>query len=159
MKSRIAPMLMALGFGLGMTALPGCSVYMESTRPTPVDLSQFQPGDARDLVVERLGTGRSTTKESDGASCDLYELYTHGYGAAGKVGIAVLAGAADAVTLGLAEVITTPAEGVTRNETHPVTFCYQDGKLARLSESGQVIAASATSPTAASRSESSQAMK
>jgi hypothetical protein len=124
--------------------LGGCSVYMEATRPTPVDLAQFQPGDAHDSVVERLGTPRSTANEADGASCDFYELYTHGYGPAGKIGIAVVEGAADFFTLGLAEAISTPAEGVTRNETYPVTFCYHDQKLARISESGQVIASAAT---------------
>ena len=123
-----------------ITALQGCSVYMESTRPTPVDLSQFQAGDARESVVERLGTPLSTASEADGASCDFYNLYTHGYGAAGKAGIAVLEGAADAFTLGLAEIITTPAEGLTKNETHPVTFCYRDAKLARIRESGNEIA-------------------
>ena len=40
---------------LVMTALSGCSVYMEATRPTPVDLSQFQPGDTRDSVVQKVG--------------------------------------------------------------------------------------------------------
>jgi len=123
-----------------MAALQCCSIYMESTRPMPVDLSQFQAGDARESVVERLGTPLSTAGEADGASCDFYNLYTHGYGAAGKAGIAVLEGAADAFTLGLAEILTTPAEGLTRNETHPVTFCYRDAKLARVSESGNEIA-------------------
>lgn len=126
--------------------LAGCSVYMEATRPTPVDLAKFQPGDTHDSVVERLGTPRSTASEADGASCDFYELYTHGYGAAGKVGIAVVEGAADFFTLGLAEAISTPAEGVTRNETYPVTFCYRDQKLARISEGGQVIASTGTPP-------------
>jgi len=127
---------------LAMTALSGCSVYMEATRPTPVDLSQFQPGDTRDSVVDKLGDPLSARTDASGASCDHYNLYTHGYGAGGKAGIAVLEGAADVFTLGLAEVITTPTEALTKNETHPVTFCYRDSKLARLSEGGQEIALS-----------------
>jgi hypothetical protein len=134
---------------LPIVALSGCSVVMESTRPTPVDLQQFQPGESRDSVLERLGTPHSTASESDGASCDLYELYTHGYGAAGKVGIALLEGAADAFTLGLAEVITTPTEGATRNQTYPVTFCYRGGKLARVSESGEIIVSAGPPPVTA----------
>jgi hypothetical protein len=31
-----------------------------------------------------------------------------------------------------AEAITTPAEGATENEQHPVTFCYRDGRLLRV---------------------------
>jgi hypothetical protein len=127
---------------LAMTALSGCSVYMEATRPTPVDLSQFQPGDTRDSVIQKVGVPLIVSSEADGASCDSYNLYTRGYGAAGKAGIAMLEGAADVFTLGLAEVITTPTEALTKNETHPVTFCYRDSKLARVSEGGQEIALS-----------------
>src|SRR6266851_3574678 len=100
-------------------ALSGCSVYMEATRPTPVDLSKFEPGQSRDNVVEQLGTPKGTTREADGVSCDSYELYTKGYGAGGKVPVAFLEGAADVVTLGLAEVVTTPIEAGTKNALHP----------------------------------------
>jgi hypothetical protein len=150
-ERRVGTLMRQVFIGCGLLLLQnltlgGCSVYMEATRPTPVDLAQFQPGDTHDSVVERLGTPRSTANEADGASCDFYELYTHGYGAAGKVGIAVVEGAADFFTLGLAEAISTPAEGITRNETCPVAFCYRDQKLARISESGQVIASAPVSP-------------
>jgi hypothetical protein len=116
--------------------LTGCSVYMESTRPTPVDLSQFQPGQNRDFVLEQLGAAQSTVVESDGASCDYYKLYTRGYGAGGKIPIAIVEGAADVFTLGLAEAVTTPAEGATKNEQHPVTFCYKDERLLRVVQAG-----------------------
>ena len=106
-----------------------CSPVLEATRPTPTDLSQFQTGDARTSIVDRLGPPLATKTEGDGSSCDLYQLYTKGYGAEGKVPIAVAEAAADFFTIGLAEVVMTPAEGVTRNEKHPVTFCYRDGKL------------------------------
>jgi hypothetical protein len=127
---------------LAMTALSGCSIAMEANRPTPVDLSQFQPGDTRDSVVEKLGDPVSAKTDASGASCDHYNLYTHGYGAAGKAGVALLEGAADVFTLGAAEVLLSPAEIVTKNETHPVTFCYRDGKLAQINENGQEIASS-----------------
>lgn len=110
----------------------GCSVYMEATRPTPVDLSQFDVGQTRDSVLESLGSPQSTVTESDGASCDIYDLYTKGYGAGGKIPIAVAEGAADFFTLGLAEIVLTPTEGVTKNEKHPVTFCYKDQKVVRI---------------------------
>jgi hypothetical protein len=105
---------------------------MEATRPTPVDLTEFQEGATRDSVLEKLGSPQSTATESDGASCDFYKLYTKGYGAGGKIPLAVAEGAADFFTLGLAEVVLTPTEGVTKNELHPVAFCYKDQKLARV---------------------------
>jgi hypothetical protein len=106
-----------------------CSPVLEVTRPTPTDLGQFQTGDSRDSVIGQLGPPLATNPESDGTSCDKYQLYTKGYGAEGKVPIAVAEVAADVFTLGAAELLMTPAEGVTRNEKHPVTFCYRDGKL------------------------------
>jgi len=126
-------------FVAGVTALlfsGGCSIYMESTRPTPVDLTQFQPGENRDFVLEQLGAPQSTATESDGASCDFYKLYTRGYGAVGKIPIALAEGAADVFTLGLAEAVTTPAEGATKNELHPVAFCYKNNSLLRVTAPG-----------------------
>ena len=120
-------------------SITGCSVYVEATRPTPVDLAQFHADESRDQVVETIGTPTGTTNESDGDSCDSYQLYTHGYGSGGKAGLAVLEGAADVFTLGIAEAVTTPVEGATKNEKYPVLFCYKDGKLARLSESGKPL--------------------
>ena len=127
---------------LVMTALSGCLVYMEATRPTPVDLSQFQPGDTRDSVIQKVGAPLTVSSEADGASCDYYNLYTRGYGAAGKAGIALVEGAADVFTLGAAELLLTPVEFVSKNETHPVTFCYRDGRLAQINEDGKEIAQS-----------------
>jgi hypothetical protein len=113
-----------------------CSVYMEATRPTPVDLSQFQPGQNRDYVLEQLGAPQSTVPESDGASCDYYKLYTRGYGAGGKIPLALVESAADVFTLGLAEAVLTPTEGATKNELHPVTFCYKSNALVRVVHAG-----------------------
>ncbi len=133
-----------------------CSVYMESTRPTPVDLAQFDTGQTRDSVLERLGSPQQTVAESDGASCDIYALYTHGYGAGGKIPIAIAEGAADVFTLGLAEVILTPTEGVTGNEKHPVAFCYRNQKIVRITGGGaqQTDEASAAAASDAGRTQS-----
>ncbi len=132
--------------------LAACSVYMEATRPTPVDLNDYQEGMTRDAVLERLGAPDSTALESDGMSCDFYKLYTRGYGAGGKIPIAVAEGAADVFTLGLAEIVLTPTEGVTKNEKHPITICYNNQKLARITGEGQPIVAADKNPpiTAAS---------
>ena len=140
---RLAPLTLIL-------ILAGCSVVMEATRPTPVDLTQFHPGESRDDVVGVIGAPTGTVASSVGEACDAYELYTHGYGAGGKVGIAVLEGAADVFTIGLAEAVTSPVEGATRNQKHTVLFCYKDSKLARLKENGQTIFQPASTSTLAS---------
>ena len=66
----------------------------------------------------------------------MYQLYTHGPSGVGKGAIAAGEAIADVFTLGLAEIVTSPVEGATRNEKHTVTMCYdKDEKLASLNES------------------------
>jgi hypothetical protein len=142
--------------------MAACSVVMEATRPTPVDLNYFQTGMTRDQVLDKLGAPDGTAIESDGASCDFYKLYTRGYGAGGKVPIAVAEAAADAFTLGLAEIALTPTEGVTRNEKHPVQFCYHGQTLVRIktetpptAQPVATLAAGQNPPITAAQSEAS----
>jgi len=107
---------------------------MEATRPTPVDMSQFAIGENRIQVVEAIGAPTANVKDGD-QSCDVYKLYTRGPGGVSKGAIAAGEGAADVVTLGLAEVVFTPLEAGTRNAKHTVTFCYdKDGKLVSVND-------------------------
>jgi hypothetical protein len=109
------------GFFFALIGLgAGCSVVMEATRPAPVRLAQFKPGESRDSVVEKLGQPVTTTTDADGANCDLYSLPLSGYGAAGKASIAFGEVAADVLTLGIAEAVSTPTEAITRNKKTPV---------------------------------------
>jgi hypothetical protein len=143
--------------------IAGCSVVMEATRPAPVRLAQFDPGESRDDVVAKLGEPISNTTDADGASCDLYELPLSGYGNWAKAGIAFGEFLADVGTIGIAEVVSTPTEAGTRNKKTPVWFCYRKGLLARVTPKrleGEDLAASeriaskapasTTSPAAAS---------
>ena len=136
---------------------------MEATRPAPVRLAQFDPGESRDDVVAKLGEPVSTTTDADGASCDLYSLPLAGYGNWAKAGIAFGEFVADVGTIGIAEVVSTPTEAATRNKMTPVWFCYRKGLLARVTPKrleGEDLAASeriaskapapATSPAAIS---------
>jgi hypothetical protein len=89
---------------------------MESSPPTLVDVDQYQIGQSRDSVLDRLGAPESTASESDGASCDFYRL-------ALERNVAVAQGAPDAATW-LADHL--------QNETHLVTFCYKDGRIVHI---------------------------
>src|SRR5271167_1917221 len=126
--------------------IAACSVYMEATRPTPIDTGDYPAGMTRDEVITKLGPPYNTMTEADGATCDYYKLYTRGYGAGGKIPIAVTEAAADVFTGGLAEIILTPTEGETRNEKHPVAFCYVNQKLVRVTFEGMPSAS--PTPTA-----------
>jgi hypothetical protein len=99
---------------------------MEATRPTPVDLTRFQPGQERNSVVEQLGIPITTEVQADGDSCDLYELFLTGHGSIRKATMFV-EGATD-VVMPAAELLWSPTQAVTRDKKHPVWFCYENQK-------------------------------
>jgi hypothetical protein len=142
MSLRLRHILLVLCF------VSGCSVYMEATRPTPVDLGKFHPGDSRSSITEELGSPVTTSKGTDGTICDLYLLYTKGYGVAGKAPIAVGELAADVFTIGLAEIVLSPTEAATRNEKRTVWFCYQNDALLTVTvKSAGAEASTSATPT------------
>ena len=149
MSLRLKPLVL-------LCAISGCSVYMEATRPTPTDLAKFHPGDSRTSVMEDLGSPVDTSKGTDGTSCDLYLLYTKGYGVAAKAPIAVGELAADVFSLGLAEIVLSPTESVTRNEKRTVWFCYQNDALLSVTvKSAGAETSTPTTPTPSPASTSS----
>jgi hypothetical protein len=123
-----------------ISVIYACSVYMEATRPEPVDVAKFAVGDSRNTVRTDLGQPALTTNEN-GNECDTYHLYTHAVGAAGRAPIAIAETAADVFTLGLAEAVLTPTEMVTRNAKYPVKFCYKDNKLIQVTEDPNPVSA------------------
>ena len=121
-------------------------MVMEATRPAPVRLAQFDRGESRDAVMAKLGEPLTSTKDADGANCDLYSLPLSGYGAAAKASIAFGEVVADFFTVGIAEAVSTPTEALTRNKKTPVWFCYRNGMLARVTPKhleGEDLASSA----------------
>jgi hypothetical protein len=80
-----------------------CSPVLEATRPDPVDLNQFVPGESRINVLSELGNPVATTPDGD-RSCDIYKLYTRGPNGAGKGVLAAGEAVADVFTLGLTEI-------------------------------------------------------
>lgn len=82
--------------------------------------------------MEAIGAPTAKVKNGN-QSCDIYKLYTRGLSNADKGFIAAGEGAADVVTLGLAEVVFTPIEAGTKDVKHTVTICYdKNGKLVSL---------------------------
>lgn len=135
MNTRILMRFRSLLVG-ALLSLSACSVAMESTRPTPVDMSQFAVGESRLQVAQTLGVPLASLRQGQD-SCDVYKLYTRGPSAVGKGAIAATEAAADVLTLGLAEIVSSPIEGSTRNVRHTVTMCYDgNDKLVAQSDSG-----------------------
>ena len=128
---------------IGFVALwmTGCSVYMEADRPTPVDLTTFKNGDTWDSVYVRLRTPVYQVTDPDGAKCDVYHLYVKGLSKGSGSAIGVTEIWTDILTLGLAEIVWTPMELLTKNHEYPVTFCFKDDKLVRVTVSDTPVPA------------------
>ena len=96
--------------------LTTCGPVMEATRPDPVDINQFVPGEKRINVLAEVGSPMATNPDGYN-SCDIYKLYTRGPGAVGKGVLAAGEAIGDVLTLGLTEVLWTPTEAATRNSS------------------------------------------
>ena len=106
----------------GLLGLTSCSIGMEASRPVPVNLSQFKPGESRLDVVSTVGAPAGQITVSTGP-CDVYQMYTTGLGGFGKGVITAGEVLTDLPTLGLAEILWSPAQGATRPVKHAVLVC------------------------------------
>ncbi|WP_423854504.1 hypothetical protein [Acinetobacter guillouiae] len=86
----------------------GCAAVMATKQPTKKDLSIFNKGVDRSLIIAEIGAP-ITSEFKNGKR---YEIYTfmQGYSKANRISRAVWHGAADVVTFGLWEIIGTPTE-------------------------------------------------
>lgn len=142
MVKRIAALALA-------SAVVGCSPFLEASRPDPVDLSQFSVGQNHIDVVKVLGPPLTTAKDHEN-SCDLYQLYTRGPGPGGKAAFAAGEAIADVFTIGLAEVVFTPTEIVTKDAKHSVMMCYgPDDKLVSVEASDTAVGEAEAKPASA----------
>ena len=143
MPYRVACLVVATLFTF---ASMGCSPNIESTGPTPVDVDEYQIGQNRDSVLERLGAPESTVTENAGVSCDLYKLSTKESGVEERIPPAASEAAPDAATW-LADNLSKTTERASKNEKHLVAFCYKDGRIIRIDRNTGPSAASAPSGT------------
>lgn len=121
--------------------LASCSTVMEANRPSAVSLAQFNTGLRRIEVIEKLGAPASSVK-TEGKSCDIYKLYTHGTSKVAKGAIIVGEAAADVFTAGLFEVVGTSAEAASKAHIHTVLFCYSDDeRLTSVIDEGHTLTA------------------
>ena len=106
----------ALFIGAASLLSSGCGMYMAFTQPPKVDTDALEEGGVtRDVVIERLGAPKSSTKNVDGSREDLFEYYA-GSSSGWKMGRGIFHLAADVITLALWEVIATPSEYAIRGD-------------------------------------------
>jgi hypothetical protein len=91
-----------------VTVLTGCSVFMATKQPDKKNLDLMCEGTPRSVLVEEFGEPIAV-KEVEGHPTEVFR-FVQGYSKGAKTARAVFHGTADVLTLGLWEVIGTPAE-------------------------------------------------
>ena len=106
----------ALSIGVASLLSSGCGMYMAFTQPPKVDTGALEAGGlSRDIVIERLGVPKSSTKNVDGSREDIFEYY-EGSASGWKIGRGIFHLLADIATLALWEIIATPTEYVIKGD-------------------------------------------
>jgi hypothetical protein len=101
----------------------GCSLYYETKRPDYTDVSVVQKGTPRYQVAAALGKPvESYVKE--GKEVDVFQADPNGRNKGTKAAVDAFNGAADVLTIGMWEVVATPAELLTKHKltTYVVTY-------------------------------------
>jgi len=106
-------------------AMSGCAVVLAAKQPDAKDLSVLNPGTPRSMVVAELGPP-AWSGVRDGAKVEVF-AFVDGYSKATKAARAFFHGAADFFTLGLWEVVGTPAEAIFTGSKMKVEVVY-DGR-------------------------------
>jgi hypothetical protein len=104
LAQHVGTVLIALSLGLSS----GCSVYMASHQPDKKDITLFTAGTPRTLLLAEFGQPVASEMR-EGKRVDVFS-FVQGYSQGAKSGRAFFHGAADVLTLGLWEVVGTPAE-------------------------------------------------
>lgn len=88
----------------------GCSVFMAAKQPDKKNVELFRAGTSRSMILGEFGPP-AASEARDGKKYEIFK-FIQGYSMGTKAGRALFHGAADVVTLGLWEVVGTPAEAV-----------------------------------------------
>ncbi|NBQ69203.1 MAG: hypothetical protein EBU46_10340 [Nitrosomonadaceae bacterium] len=91
-----------------LVSISGCSVFMAAKQPEKKDVSLLKEGTSRAMLISEFGAPL-ISEYRDGKRFEIFK-FTQGYSTGAKVSRAFLHGAADVVTLGLWELVGTPAE-------------------------------------------------
>ena len=89
----------------------GCAVVMAARQPDKKNLKILNVGAPRNSVLAEFGSPVGTETNSDGNKVDVFQ-FKQGFDTATKATRSLVHGVADVFTLGLWEVVGTPAEAI-----------------------------------------------
>ncbi len=104
----------------------GCSVYMAANQPARKNLDVFSVGTSRSLVLAEIGQPQASEMRA-GKRVDVFS-FVQSFSKGANIGRAALYGAANYYTLGLWELVGTPAEATLegRKAAYEVTYDSRD---------------------------------
>lgn len=103
----------------------GCAVVMAARQPDKKNLDILHAGESRDRILAELGTPAASEIDKNGNKIDIFQ-FRQGYNTGTKAVRALVHGVADVFTLGLWEVVGTPAEAVFSGKDMAVKVSYDD---------------------------------
>jgi hypothetical protein len=119
MKSLSALMLLCF-----MLLSSGCAVFMAAKQPDKKNVELFKIGTPRSMLLAEFGMP-TVSEIKDGKKHEIYK-FVQGYSAGAKAGRALFHGAADVMTLGLWEIVGTPAEAVFNGDEMAYEVSYDE---------------------------------
>ena len=100
----------------------GCAVFMAANQPGNKNFDLLKPGMPREAIIAEFGAPISSD-ESGGEKTDIYK-FVQGYPQGEKAFRAIGHGTMDVLTLGLWEVVGTPAEGIMHGKDVALKILY-----------------------------------
>jgi hypothetical protein len=102
----------------------GCAVFMAANQPDEKDVSLFRTGTPRNLLLAEFGMPAASEIRDD-KRYDVFQ-FIQGYSTGAKVGRAAFHGVADVLTIGLWEIVGTPAEAIFDGDKMAYEVSYDD---------------------------------
>jgi len=107
----------------GALVLDGCSVYMAANKPGLKDTGILRVGTPRSEVISEFGVPQLSKTNADGLLEETW-AYTQGQSLWWKIPRVIFYVAADVFTVGLFEVISTPAEMLMNKKQKTFTLVF-----------------------------------
>ncbi|WP_086652312.1 hypothetical protein [Acetobacter cibinongensis] len=119
---RINTILCTVGCA-ALALLSGCTNTGSESKAQPVNLEQFTTGADRFAVMSTVGQPEGKLQHEN-RQCDIYKLYTSGFGVGGKAAVAAAEMLTGVSTFGLSEALWAPVKAGMNPNLHTVLFCY-----------------------------------
>lgn len=103
----------------------GCSVVMAARQPDKKDLNRLAIGTPRDTVLAEFGKPVSSETDAQGNKVDVFQ-FKQGFDTPTKAVRSLVHGVADVFTLGLWEVVGTPAEAIFSGKDMAIKVTYDE---------------------------------